>query len=157
MDKFQQKLNFNKILDNVIQYAMDYSIYYYDSIESYYSREEPTIKRKIKFYGTFLLLVIFTVKYGLVSLYPDIMQWKSMKDATMMFGDQAFLMHAIFFILALVTTLGKSVMVYYEWKKELAIFDMIVAVKTGKQEIRYIISLSPAPSLRPRELQPREP
>ena len=49
----------DKIVDKVIQYAIDNNILYYDSIDSYYSRKEPTLKRKIKFYLTFLLLVIF--------------------------------------------------------------------------------------------------
>ena len=114
MDQLLSKINFDKILDKVIKYGIDSYIFYYDSIDSYYSRKEPTINRKIKFYLTFLLLVIFNVKYGLLALYPDKLQWTLLKDTTIIFGKQANLFHAMLFSLGMVTILAKLVMVYYE-------------------------------------------
>ena len=64
MDQLRRQMNLDKLFDNVIQYAIDSYIFYFDSIESYYSRREPSFKRKTNFYLTFTLLVVFTVKYG---------------------------------------------------------------------------------------------
>ena len=132
MDQLLSKINFDKTLDKVIGYAIDGYIFYYDSIDSYFSRKEPTLWRKTKFYLTFLLLAIFNVKYGLLSLYPDQLQWTPLKDATMIFGKQANLVQAVLFSLGMVTLLGKLVMVYYEGRKNLKVYDLIVGWKARK-------------------------
>ena len=132
MDQLLSKINFDKILDKVMEYSIDSYIFYHDSIESYYSRKEPTLWRKIKFYLTFLLMAVFNVKYGLLSLYPDQLQWTTLKDATLIFGKQANLVHAMLFSLGMVAILGKLVMVYYEGRKNLKIFDLIVDWKARK-------------------------
>ena len=74
MDQLRRQMNLDKLLDNVIQYGIDNYILHFDSIESYYSRREPLLKRKTNFYLIFTLLVVFTGKYGLLSLYPDKLQ-----------------------------------------------------------------------------------
>ena len=132
MEQLGRKADMATILDGVIQYAIDSYIFYYDSMESYYCRKEPSLKRKIKFYLTFLLLTIFIFKYGLLSLYPDKLLLVSMKDASIELGDQATPAHALLFIIGLVTTFGKLVMVYYERRSKLEIFNMIVGWKAGQ-------------------------
>ena len=134
MDRIFRKINmdFDKILDKFDKYSIDSCILYYDSIDSYYSGKEPTFKRKTKYYLTFLLLVIFNVKYGLLSLYPDKLQWTLLKDFTLIFGKQAQLVDAMFFSLGMVTILGKLVIFYYEIHRKLKINDMFVGWKERK-------------------------
>ena len=132
MDQLLSKINFDKILDKVIQYAIDSCIFYHDSMESYYSGKEQTINRKIKFYLTYLLLVTFNVKYGLLALYPDKLQWTLLKDVTIIFGKQAYLVHAMLFSLGMVSIFGNLIMVYYEGRKNLKAFDMIMDCRTRK-------------------------
>ena len=132
MDQLRRQMNLNKLLDNVVQYAIDNYIFYFDSIESYYSRRKPSLKRKTNFYLIFTLLVVFTVKYGLLSLYPDKLQWTPMKDLTLMFGEQAILFHGLFFSFGLVTIMGKLVIVYYEYRSNLEIYDLFINWKARK-------------------------
>ena len=132
MDQLLRKINFDNILDKVIQYATNNYILYHDSIESYYSGEKQAFSRKIKFYLTFSLLFIFNVKYGLLSLYPDRLQWTLLKDATIIFGKQANLVHAMLFSLGMVTILGKLVIVYFEGRKNFKFLDFIMDCKARK-------------------------
>ena len=125
-------INFVKILDKVIKYCIDSYVFYYDSIDSYFSSKEQTLWRRTKYYLRFLLLVIFIVKYGLLSLYPDKLQSIILKDATIIFGKQARLVHAMFLSLGMVTLIGKLILLHYESRKNLHVFDMIVGVKTRK-------------------------
>ena len=136
MDKLIRKINIDKLLDKVIKYFIDSHMLYHDSIESYYSRKEPTFMRKTKFYLTFLLLVIFNVKHGLISLYPDTLQWTLLKDGTIIFGKQANIVHAELLSLGMVTLIGKLVMAYYESRKNIKLIDIFVDWKARKPMYR---------------------
>ena len=131
MDHLIRKIDPNKILADCIQYAIDSNIFYYDSMESYYSGKEPTVKRKIHFYFTFTFLVIFNMKYGLLVFYPDKLMLTPMKDITMLFGNMALPLHVLLFALSLVTISGKVIMVYYESQSKLKVYDLIVNFKAG--------------------------
>ena len=112
--------------------TLNRNMIYYDSIESYFSRKEPTLWRKIKFYSRFLILVIYTVKYGLLLLYPCTLQWTLLKDASIIFGKQANLPHALFFSIGMVTLMGKLVFAYYESRKNLYLFNFYIDSKSRK-------------------------
>ena len=136
MNELQQE--FDKLLYNNIQYAINNYIFYYDSIENYYSRQQPSMYRKFNYFMTFVLLAIFNVKYGLLLMYPDELMWTPMKDGTMILGDQAILFHALLFSISLVTISGKLVIVFYEAKAEFKPYDLIVAI--NKRDPRYTLS-----------------
>ena len=136
MDQIVCKINLDIILDNVVKYAIDRNIFYYDSMENYLSRQEPTLWRKTKFYLKLLVLVIYTVKFGLLSLYPDKLFWTLLKDVTIIFGKQANLLHALCFSFGLVTLVGKLIIVYHESRKNLKVLDLIVDLKAHKSLYR---------------------
>ena len=132
MDQILFKMDLDKLLDKVVRYFFDKNIFYCDSIDSYYSRKEPSLRRKTKFYLRFLLFAIVNFKYGLLLLYPGKLQWTLLKDATIMFGKQANLIHAIFFSFGMVTILVKLVVVYYERQKKIKVIDLVVDWKLRK-------------------------
>ena len=126
MDEIVRKMNMDNISDKFLRYCFDRNIFYYDSIESYLSRKEPTLSRKIKFYLRFLLLVIFTVKYGLLTIYPDKFKWLATKELSIIFGEQANLFHALEFGFALLTLVSKWIVVYYESRKDFYIINFLL-------------------------------
>ena len=132
MDRIRGEIQADKVLDNFMQFVINRNMIYYDSIDSYFSRKEPTLWRKIKFYLRFLILIIFTVKYGLLLLYPDELQWTLLKDVTIVFGKQAYLIHAMFLSVGMVTLVGKLVFSYYESRKNLYLFNFHVDWKARK-------------------------
>ena len=132
MDRIRRKIDYFKIMDNFMEFIIDRNMLYYDSINSYFSRKEPTLWRKTKFYLRFLILVIVTVKYGMLSLYPDKLQWTLLKDLTMMLGKQANLSPAFIFSIGMVTLLGKLVFAYYESRKNLYLLNFHVDLKAHK-------------------------
>ena len=127
-----RKINPDKIFEHAVQDGIDSYVFYFDSIESYFSRREPSLKRKTHFYLTLTLLAVFTFKYGLLSLYPDKLQLTPLKDLTLMFGKQAILFHALFFCFGLLTVMAQLIMVYYENRSNLKIYDIIVDWKARK-------------------------
>ena len=136
MDRIRRKIDYFKIMDNFMEFIIDRNMLYYDSIESYFSRKEPTLWRKTKFYLRFLILVIFTVKYGLLSLYPDTLQWTLMKDATMIFGKQGNLQQAMMFSVGILTLVPKLVFAYYESRKKLYLLNLFADCKARKPMYR---------------------
>ena len=116
---------------NVYQYAAQGCVYYYDTIENYFSRKEPTLRRKIRYYLTFVLLAIFNIKYGLLTLYPDKVQLTLLKDFTLLFGIEAKLLYAMFFCLGFVGFSAKLMLAYYESRSNLKFWDIIVELKAG--------------------------
>ena len=84
MNQLLQEID--KILYDYVQYLIDCYILYYDSIDNYHSRKEPSKYRKIMFYLTFVLITSVIVKYGLLLIYPDKLMWTPLKDCTMVFG-----------------------------------------------------------------------
>ena len=131
MDQILRKNDLNKINDKLIQFAFDKYFFYYDSIESYYSRKEPTLKRKVMFYLTFIMVAIFNVKYGILSLYADKEQMTLLKDGTRVMVDASKLLSAMFFSLGIVTMVGKLTIVYYEKRSNFKFFDIVVGLKMG--------------------------
>ena len=116
----------NKILDKFFKYCVNRNIIYYDSIDSYYSRKEPTLSRKIKFYLRFFIFVIFTIKYSLLSLYPDKLQGTPLTDIIVIFGNKANLVYALMIGIGIQLLLSKLPIVYYEGRKNLNVIDMFV-------------------------------
>ena len=129
-----KRIDLNKVLDKCIGYAFDRHIFYHNSIESYYSREKPSLWRKVKFYWRFLLLIIGTIKTGLSILFPDTLLLKPLTDATILFGKQSILLNASIIGLCLVTLLAKLVIGYYEKEKNLKVFDIVYDLKARKQK-----------------------
>ena len=125
------KINLDKVLDSIVQYAINSNVIYYDSIDSYYSGKEQSVRRKIKLFSTYLLMAILTVKYGILSIYREQMMWTPMKDTSMIFGYQAFLVHAILFGLSLITISGKAMFNYCEIGSKMKIYDNIVDCQQG--------------------------
>ena len=124
----QLLVEFDKTIVSIVQYGINNYIFYYNSLESYYSRQVPLFRRKVIFYLTFVLFAIFNVKYGLLLMYPNKLMWKPMKDVTMVLGDQAVLVHALLFSISLVALTCKLVVVYYEAKSEFKIYDIYTAI-----------------------------
>ena len=131
MNQILRKTNLNKINEEAIQYAFDKYLFYYDSIESFYSRKEPTLKRKVMFYLKFILLAIFNVKYGILSLYANKDQMPILTDATIIMGDGSKLLCAMFFSLGLLLMVGKLMFVYYEKQSKIKFIDMVVGLNMG--------------------------
>ena len=127
-DKLRQKARDVKLLticDKAFEYAFDNYIFYYDSIDSYYSRKSPSLRRKIMFFWVFFLLFVEIVKCIYVSLYPDEIFWLPIKDALMVFGKQANSVYALLLCLGMVTFFGKLIMVFYEAKSQIKVFDIM--------------------------------
>ena len=131
-----KNINLDRVLDKMLDYAFDRNIFYHNSIDSYYSGEEPSFWRKVKFYSRFLVLIIFAVKSGLSTLYPDYLLWTPLTDATLLFGKQSILVNAAIFSLCIVALSGKLVVVYYESKNNLKFFDIVVDLKARKQKYK---------------------
>ena len=91
MDEILKKINLNELLDKFCRYAFDRHIFYHDSIDSYYSGEEPSFWRKVKFYLRFLVLIISTAKTCLSTLFPNTLLLTPLTDATIIFGKQSTL------------------------------------------------------------------
>ena len=134
MDIIVRRLDLNKLLDKCIGYAFDKNIFYHNSIDSYYSGEEPSFWRKIEFYFRFLVLIILSLKSGLSTLFPNTLQLTPLTDATIIFGKQAKLVNAVLFSLGMATFLAKLVLYYYEIKKKMKFIDIIVDLKARKQK-----------------------
>ena len=115
----------------IFEYAMQGCIYYYDSIDNYFTRKEPTLRRKIRYYLTFVLLAIFNIKYGLLTLYPDKVRLTVLKDFTLLFGVESKLLYAMFFCLGIVAFSGKLMMAYYERQSNLKFLELIVHLKAN--------------------------
>ena len=123
MDRILCKMSMDKISDKFLKYFFDINVFYYDSIDSYFSRQEPTLWRKTKFYSRFLPLVIFNVKYGFLLLYPDTLEWPVLKDMSIILGKQAYLFHALVFSFAMSLLVAKLIVVYFEISKNFNAFD----------------------------------
>ena len=136
MDQIVRKMNMDKISDKFLKYCFDRNIFYYDSTDSYFSRKEPTFKRKTKFYMRFLLLAIFTIKYGLLSLYPDNFKWLALEELSIIFGEQANLFHALEFGFAFLTLVCKLIVAYFERRKNLYLINFFVNWKARKPLFR---------------------
>ena len=151
MDRIVHRINLNKILDKLISYtfdsnildnlldkvlrfAFDRHIFYHKSIDSYYSGEEPSFWVKIKFYLRFLVLIIITVKCALSTLFTDKMLVNPFIDSSILLGKQAILIHAVLLSLGIVILSAKLMLVYYESKKKVKFFDIIVDLKARKQK-----------------------
>ena len=132
MDRIRREIQFDKILDKFIQFLINKNIIYYDSIDSYFSRKEPTLCRKIKFYLRFLILVIFSIKFSLLLFYPETLQSILLKDATIIFGKQAYLLHAFAFSIGMVTLVGKLIIAYYESRQNLYFCNLAIDWKARK-------------------------
>ena len=131
MDLILRKTNLNKINEELIQFVIDRYFFYYDSIESYYSRKEPTLKRKVMYYLTFLLLAIYNVKYGILSLYADKEQMTLLSDVTEVIGDGSKLLSAMLFSLGVCTMLAKVTFFYYEKQSNIKFIDIFFELKMG--------------------------
>ena len=125
-------VDINQLNERAVKYIVDSYLLYYDSIESYYSRKEPTLRRKIRYYLTFVLLVIFNIKYVLLTLYPDKVLLTPLIDWTIMFNDQARPIHAFSLSLGLVTISGKLIVFYYERRKNIKFLDIIYDMRADK-------------------------
>ena len=134
MERIVRKMNLDIILDKCFGYAFDRNMYYYDSIDSYYSGEEPSFWRKVKFYSRILVLMITTVKSGLSTLFPNTLQLTPLTDATILFGKQSILVNAAILSLCMVSLLTRFVKVYYERRKNLKVFDIVYDLKARKQK-----------------------
>ena len=136
MERIVRKMNLDIILDKCFGYAFDRNMYYYDSIDSYYSGEEPSFWRKVKFYSRILVLMITTVKSGLSTLFPETLLLTPLTDSTLIYGKQSILVNAVIFGLGLITLSAKLMLGYYESKNNLKVFDIIVDLKARKQKYR---------------------
>ena len=134
MDRIIRNINLNNLLEKLCRYGFDRNIFYHNSIDSYYSGEEPSFWRKVKFYLRFLVLIVLTMKSGLNTLFPETLLLRPLIDATILYGKQSIFFHAVQFSLCMVSLFAKSVVFYYESKKNLKIFDIIVDLKAGKQK-----------------------
>ena len=101
-------------------------------MDSYYSGKEPSLRRKVKFYLRFMVLLMVIVKYGLFMLYPNTVQLTLLEDGSTLFDKQAILVYALLISVNLVTLLAKLVFAYYESRKNLNAIDMIVDWKARK-------------------------
>ena len=126
MDHLVRKINLDKILDKIVRCLFDKNILYCDFIDSYYLRKESSLAKNIIFYLEFLVLVIVNVKYGLLLLYPDTLQWRPLKDFTLIIGKQTNLLHAMLLSPSIITLLARLMIVYHERHKNLKVLDMIV-------------------------------
>ena len=131
MDQILRKTNLNKINEEMIQFALNKYFLYYDSIVCYYSRKEPTLKRKVMFYLTFILVAIFNVKYAILSLYANKEKMALLSDVTEVIGDGSKLLSAMFFSLGVCTMLAKVTFFYYEKQRNIKFFDIVVELKMG--------------------------
>ena len=134
MDRIVNRINLNEQLDKVLGYGFDRNIFYHNSIDSYYSGEEPSFWRKVKFYLRFLVLIILMVKTGLSTLFPKTLLLTPLTDATIIFAKEAILPNAAVLSLAIVTLSGKLVIGYYEWRKKVKFFDVVVDLKARKHK-----------------------
>ena len=131
-----KKINLDKILDKSIGYAFDRNMFYHNSIDSYYSGEEPSFWRKVKFYSRFSVLMIETVKFGLSTLFPNTLLLTPLTDATIIFGKEAILLNAVLFSLFIITLLIKLIFVHYESHNNIKVFDIVYDLKASKQKYR---------------------
>ena len=134
MDRIVKKINLDQILDKFIDYIFHRNIFYHESIDGYYSGEEPSFWSKIKFYSRFLVLIIFVVKSGISTLFPRTLLWTPLTDATILFGKQSNLVNGLNFGLTLVTLGSKLVNVYYERQNNLKFLDVIGDLKARKEK-----------------------
>lgn len=73
MDKYLSLIELDKFkpLDLILEYVVDNFLFYHDSLDSYSERRAPSSKRKLYYLLTFILLITYTAKYGLLAIYPD--------------------------------------------------------------------------------------
>ena len=136
MDRIFKKVNLDEILDKLCVYAFDRNIFYHNSIDSYHSGEEPSFWVKIKFYSRFLVLILWTVKSGLSTLFPDKLSLTPLIDFTILYGKQAILINAHIFTISIVILSAKLVFVYYESQNNLKVFDIVVDLKARKHKYK---------------------
>ena len=134
MYKIIEKVNLNEIVDKLLCYCFDRNLFYHNSIDSYYSGEEPSFWRKVKFYSRFLVLILWTVKSCLSTLFPNTLLLRPLTDLTIIYGKQSILFNGVIFSLCIVTLSGKLIIVYYESKKKVKAFDMVYDLIAHKQK-----------------------
>ena len=117
-------------------YSIFKRIYIYDSLENYQNRVDPPIKRKILYYGCYLLLFFNLVKYVILTLFDD----DSLKIAT---GDVIHIYTTfyrkfyIFLIIYMVVILLFRIVLFYYEKKIIIYKKDIIIANNGDNIFKY--------------------
>ena len=59
------------IFNKVHQYLADNYFFYYDSLKDYSTRTKPSARRIRYYYMNMVVTILFTIRYGLLSLYDS--------------------------------------------------------------------------------------
>ena len=136
--KFRNQDRF-KVLDRVIQFAIDNHIYYHDSIDSCYENKSPSSIRKMSFYLNYTFITIQIIKYGTLTIHPATWLQVMLGESLILIGDQVYLVDAVLFIDMVIVFVAKLTISYYEARSEMEIFNLISNWK--KQLPSYKLSM----------------
>ena len=104
----------DKVFDKPLKYMIKTHLLYHNSIDDYFGRKEPSMKRWLKYWSKNLLLIAMIVRFGLLSLLPNLNEHHILRDGGIVFGDQAHIFYLFGFILYSVTLCVKLSIFYCE-------------------------------------------
>ena len=138
MNKYLGKVKLDKvkILDEAMRILFSKLLFYHNSIDDYKQERQPSHARMTMFWLNYLILSVFNFKYGFVAFYPDKFLSTPLRDATMILGNQARLLHGLLGCISMVVLFGKLALFYYERRKELDIINIITNWKNNKPGYR---------------------
>jgi hypothetical protein len=109
----------DNLFDAPLKFLKNSEIFYHNSIDDYFARKSPPMKRWLKYWTRSLLLVLHTLRLGVLSLYPNLNEYHLFRDEVIVLGDQARLGYLLFFSLNLVAVCAKFIILYYESRYKL--------------------------------------
>ena len=102
------------ILNNLHSYLNSHCLFYYESLDSYLNNREPTVTRKLLYYTNLFSALVFTIRYGLLTIHSD-------QSFQIAFGEITFVLiykyqyaNAFGFGTGLAITIAKLTTFYYD-------------------------------------------
>ena len=106
---------FNRdIFDHVQSYLHQYYIFYHSSLEDCIKKREPSLKRKIIYYLSIVIIIIQTINLGIIIKYPDHNTQVLLGDPVFLFITRHQLFNGLWFCFNLMILLVKLTLLYYE-------------------------------------------
>ena len=103
-----------EIFYKIHEYLFNHCLFYYESLESYLNKREPTVNQKLLYYTNLLSALVFTIRYGLLTINSDQSFQIAFGEMSFVFIDKYRYANAFGFAIGLAITIVKLAMFYYD-------------------------------------------